>query len=257
MILIKKIVIYTVLLLSFVTLHAESYPKNILEKVDSLANFPKNDFSAEYTIVKDVPNQGRETTVAAVFRRDIKETYVIIITKPDINNGQGYLKQNKTLWFYDPDSRKFNSTSSKDRFQNTNARNSDFTSSTLHKDYDIVSGKKVKLGKYDCWQLDLNANNNDVTYPIVKIWISDDNLVRKTEDYSLSNQLLRTTVIPYYQEVGDKYFPQKMLYIEHLEGAMVKGVFVSERTQITISKPSLKDLPSSLFSKTFLESVSR
>lgn len=240
-----------------INIFSESYPIDILRKVDNLANFPNNDFSAEYTIVQDIPNEGRITTVAGVFRRDKNETYTIIISQPEINKGQGYLKQGSTLWFYDSDSRKYNSTSSKDKFKNSNARNSDFTSSTLNRDYKIISGERVNLGKYNCWLLLLHANSDDITYPIVKIWISDDNLVRKIENYSLSNQLLRTTVIPYYQNINDSFFPIKILYIEHLEGAVINNKFIPEKTQITISKPSLKDMPNAVFSKTFLESVNK
>lgn len=229
----------------------------MLIKVDSLVNFPDNDFSAEYTIVHDKPGEGRETTVSAVFRRDSEEKYVIVILKPDVNKGQGYLKLKDTLWFYDPESRQFNFTSSKDRFQNSNARNSDFTRSTLAQDYDIIKGERVKLGKFNCWLLDLKANNDEVTYPIMKIWISDDNLVRKTEDYSLSNQLLRTTAIPSYQIVGNKYIPISIIIIDNLSGANINGKFVNEKTQITISKASFKDLPDTVFSKTFLERINK
>ena len=96
---------------------------------------------------------------------------MIIIKRPEINRGQGYLKLEGTVWFYDPESRKFNSTSSRERFQNSVARNSDFTRSTLAEDYDVVSGEKTKLGIYDCWLLSLRANNTEVTYPLMKLWI--------------------------------------------------------------------------------------
>jgi hypothetical protein len=231
--------------------------EDMLEKTDALVSFPGSDFSAEYTIVNDVPLEGRTTTVAAIFRRDAEEKYVIVILEPVINKGQGYLKMGDTLWFYDPESRRFNSTSSKERFQNTNARNSDFTRSTLAVDYDVVRGERTTLGRFDCWLLHLMANNDEVTYPIMKIWISDDGLLRKTEDYSLSGQLLRTSAIPRYQKVGAKYIPEKILFVEELEGAVVEGRFVHEKTQITITQPSLKELPNSVYSKTFLENVSR
>ncbi|MCK5198020.1 MAG: outer membrane lipoprotein-sorting protein, partial [Spirochaetales bacterium] len=94
----------------------------LLEKADALVNFSDSDFSAEYTIVQYRPGEGQTTTVSAVFRRDSEQKYVIIILKPEISKGQGYLKMENTLWFYDPESRCFNSTSSKERFQNTNAR---------------------------------------------------------------------------------------------------------------------------------------
>lgn len=252
----RKILSFCFILLSVTALYAVDY-QSLLEKTDKLVNYPDTDYSAEYTIVQDTPGQERTTTVAAVFRRDSKETYVILIKEPTINKGQGYLKQGSTLWFFDPESRKFNSTSSSDRFQNSNARNSDFTQSTLAKDYDVISGREGKLGKFECWILDLEANNDDVTYPKMKIWISKDGLVRKSEDYSLSGQLLRTTAIPDYYKIGDVFVPKRILFIDALRGATMNGKFRNEKTQITIGRPSLNNLPDSVFSKSFLESMNR
>lgn len=230
---------------------------DLLKKADSLASYMDSDFSAEYTIVQDKPGQSRSTTVAGVFRRDSQEMYVIIIMQPAINKGQGYLKQGGTLWVYDPESRKFNTTSSSDKFQNTNARNSDFTRSTLAEDYRIVSGTDETLGRFKCRVLNLEAVTTEVTYPKMKIWISEDGLVRKTEDYSLSGQLLRTSAFPDYHQIGNRFVPKSILFVDALLGATVNGQFRNERTQITINKPSFSGLANSVFSKTFLETVNR
>jgi outer membrane lipoprotein-sorting protein len=231
--------------------------QELLRKADSLASYMDSHFSAEYTIIQEKPGQSRTKTVAGVFRRDSKETYVIIIMEPVISKGQGYLKQGKTLWFYDPDSKRFNSTSSQDRFQNTNARNSDFTRSTLAQDYRINKGEDAMLGRLSCRILTLEAITNDITYPKMKIWISEDGLVRKTEDYSLSGQLLRTSAIAEYWSIGNRYVPKQILFVDALRGAAINGSFVNEKTQITITKPSFNKLADSVFSKTFLETVNR
>ena len=91
----------------------------------------------------------------------------------------------------------------------------------------------------------------------MRVWISDDNLLRKTEDFSLSGQLLRTTAIPSYQAVRGRSIPRAILIVDNLKGAVVNGMFKHEQTQITITKPSLQPLPDNLFSKVFLESVGR
>lgn len=228
--------------------------EDLLKKVDELASYYNTDFSAEYTIVQDKPGQGRSATVARVYRRDSKSLYTIVIDQPQISHGQGYLKQENTLWFYDPESKRFNSTSSRERFQNSNARNSDFTRSTLSQDYKVVSGEDAVLGKYKCRMLTLLAKTGDVTYPRMKVWISEDALMRKTEDYSLSGQLLRTTAIrDYYPPVKGRYVPKSILIIDALRGATIDNKFVNEKTQITISEPSFKNVGNSVFSKTFLE----
>jgi outer membrane lipoprotein-sorting protein len=231
--------------------------QELLVKVDSLVSYFDTDFSAEYTIVQDRPGQALSTTVAGIFRRDSSETYVIVIMQPLIIKGQGYLKQGNTLWFYDPQSRRFNTTSSADRFQNTNARNSDFTRSTLAQDYKVTAGEDTVLGRFKCRLLTLEATTTEVTYPKMKAWISEDGLLRKSEDYSLSGQLLRTSAIPDYYQIGGRFVPKQVLFVDALRGAVINGAFVNEKTQITITKPSFNKVADSVFSKTFLETVNR
>ena len=229
--------------------------QELLAGVDSLASYLDTDFSAEYTIIQEKPGQALSTTIAGVFRRDADDTYVIVVMQPLISKGQGYLKQGNTLWFYDPQSRRFNSTGSADRFQNTNARNSDFTRSTLAQDYRVVSGEDTVLGRFNCRLLSLEAVTVDVTYPKMKVWISDDGLLRKTEDYSLSGQLLRTTAIPDYYNINGRFVPRQVLFVDAVRGAVINGTFVNEKTQISIAKPSFNKVADSVFSKTFLENV--
>ena len=231
--------------------------QELLIRVDALVSYFDTDFSGEYTIVQDKPGQERSTTVAGVFRRDSNETYVIVIMQPLVSRGQGYLKQGNTLWFYDPQSRRFNTTSSAERFQNTNARNSDFTRSTLAQDYKVTAGENATLGRFKCRLLSLEAVTSEVTYPKMKVWISEDNLLRKSEDYSLSGQLLRTSAIPDYHHINGRFIPKQILFVDTLRGATINGRFVNEKTQITITKPSFGKVADSTFSKTFLESVNR
>jgi len=228
----------------------------LLRKVDKLASYTDSDFYAEYTIVQSKPGQAASTTVALVSRRDAKNQYVIIIKKPDISRGQGYLKQGDTIWFYDPQSRKSNRTSSKDRFRNSNASNSDFTRSTLAEDYDVKSGAKETLGRFTCRVLDLKAKpESDVTYPVMKIWVDETGLVRKTEDYSLSGQLLRTTGIPEYYKIGSRYVPRKILIVDELRGANINNKFEHEKTIITLDGPQFGKIADSTFTLQFLESA--
>jgi len=227
----------------------------MLRKADALVSFPGQDFSAEYTIVRDVPQVGRNTTVCVIFRRDSEKKYTIVIKAPEINKGQGYLKVGDTIWFYDPESRKFNTTSSRERFQNSIASNADFTQSTLAEDYEVTGGEKVKLEAFDCWLLDLKAKTTAVTYPYMKIWVSDEGLVRKMENYSLSKQLLRTIAVVGYRRLGQKYVPQSIRIQDELKGAMVESKMVHENVLITITKPSLVKRPDSVYSKAFLESL--
>lgn len=228
----------------------------MLRKADSMVTFTDSDFSALYTFVQDTPGSGTSTKQAMVFRRDKNNTYLIILVKPIDDKGKGYLKSGNNLWFYDPVSKRFTFTSAKDRFQNLNARNSDFTRSNLAGDYKVTGSARAKLGRFDCWVLDLEARTNDIPFPRMKIWISDDGLVRKTEDYSYSGQHLRTSAFPVYQQVGSRFVPQTVVIQDELRGAKVNGAFVKERTTYTIERPSLQPLPDATFTKAWLENLS-
>src|SRR4030042_5322470 len=110
----------------------------ILRGIDAQVSFQDQDFAAEYTVTQDKPGQGSSVTRAAVFRRDREAKFLILVLDPPSDKGKGYLKIGDTLWVYDQVSRRFNVSRARNRFQNSNARNSDFTSSTLAKDYRIT-----------------------------------------------------------------------------------------------------------------------
>jgi hypothetical protein len=231
--------------------------KAMLKTVDGLVTFMDTDFSAEYKIEQFKPGEGASVTNAVIFRRDKDEKYLILILDPPADKGKGYLKIGPSMWLYDPVARRFDFTSSKERFQNSNARNSDFTRSSYSSDYDLASAKQEQLGKFACWVLDLKANNDGVSFPRCKIWVSEDNLVRKTEDYSLSGQLMRTRAVPSYQKIGERYVPIMLLIVDNLRGKTIDGKFQNETTRISITKPSLSKLPDSIYTQAYLEKVSK
>ncbi len=228
-----------------------------LRRADANWSYLETDFSAEYTIVQETPGEGSTTTVAAVFRRDREDIYTIIILEPPVDRGQGYIKQGDTLWLYDAASGRFSRTSSRERFQNSNARNSDFTRSTLAEDYDILSVTPTTLGRFDAYLYELESDLDGVTYPYMKVWITDDGRILKTEDYSLSRRLLRVTAVPSYRTVNDKAIPEQVYMIDMLEGAEVDGEFRNERTIVTVSRPSFDPVADSVFTRAFLERMSR
>jgi len=229
--------------------------REILEGVDELVTFEDRDFSGEYTVTQRRPGQGNSVTKMTVFRRDRADTYTIIITEPPADRGKGYLKTGENLWLYDPEDRRFTVTSARDRFQNTNARNSDFTQSTLAEDYRIVGHEEAQLGAYQTDLYELEAVNDSVTFPKMRLWVDEDDLVRKFEDYSASGQHMRTTAIPTYRELENRYVPVNIVIQDELRGREVDGTFRNERTVINVENASLKDVPDMVFTRTYLERV--
>ncbi len=229
----------------------------LLAQVDKTVSFVGMDLSAEYTIDKRDPGGAVSTTVATMFRRDSTGQFLVLILQPAIDKGKGYLKTDDNLWLYDPVDRTFIFTSAKERFQNSSFRNSDFNRSNFSGDYKPVPGKREKLGKFDTTVLDLEATNDKVSFPKMRIWVTDDYLVRKVEDYSLSGQLMRTTAIPSYQKVGDKWVAAGMVILDHLKMKKIGDKIEYERTTVTIKKPSISTLPDSVYTKEYLEKVTK
>ncbi len=231
--------------------------QRILFQVDKLVSYEGMDFSGEYTITDFRPGEGTSRTKMTMFRRDSEDTFTIIIMEPISDKGKGYLRREDKMWLYDPVPRRFTVISARDRFQSSNVRNSDFTKSTLADDYRIVGHTMGQLGTYQTDIYDLEAITEDVSFPKMKIWIDQNNLVRKFEDYSLSGRHMRTTAIPLYTRVGESYVPSQIVIQDELRGRKVNGSFEHQRTIISVKKASFKDLPDMVFTRAYIERVSR
>jgi outer membrane lipoprotein-sorting protein len=229
---------------------AKPDPVALLKELDQLSDFSGKDFSAVFTIVTQKPGEKDSVTQAHIFRRDTKKQFLILILLPEVNKGQGYLREEDNVWFYDPTSRKFSHSSVKENLQNTKAKNSDFTLSSFAEDYEVTSMTEGTLGKFPVWILDLKAKTNEVSYERVVLYIRKDRtMLLKREDYSVNGRLMRTTAYPKYVELDGKLLPSQILILDEIN----KG----EKSQITMAEQSVAPLPDKVFTKAFLEQVSR
>ncbi|MCX8014284.1 MAG: outer membrane lipoprotein-sorting protein, partial [Rectinema sp.] len=178
---ISKRVIFILALLAFgtagtlpVAAQAKPDPLALLNELDRLSDFSGKDFSAVFTIVTQKPGEKDSVTQARIFRRDTKKQFLILILLPEVNKGQGYLREDDNVWFYDPTSRKFSHSSVKENLQNTKAKNSDFTLSSFAEDYTVTSMTEGTLGKFPVWILDMKAKTNEVAYERVVLHIRRD-----------------------------------------------------------------------------------
>ena len=239
------------LLLSLMCVNAVTLDlEAILSSIDRRRNFENTDFSAIMTMIQENAEDGVSKRVVQQFRRDGADQFLMLILEPEDRKGQGYLRVEDNMWMYDPISRKFSHTSLKERFENTDARHSDFRRSTTAEDYDIANVTEGKLGKYSVYILELEAKHEEVTFPFKTIYVTQNsNLVLKTEDYSLTERLMRTSLYPKYAKIGDQYVATTAIFIDELtEGS---------KTQINISEISVEKLPEYVFTKAYVERVNR
>lgn len=246
----KRFLIISTLLLAGAVMAFGQDTKAILAQLDELGNFEGKDFSALYTIVSQKPGEKDAVTQVRIFRRDAKDQFTFLIMLPEVNKGQAYLREGDNIWFYDPTSRKFSFSSMKENIQDSEAKNSDLSRSTLSDDYSVAGVKEGKIGQIPVWIIDLQARTRDVSYERLVLHVRKDRTVLlKEEAYSVSGRLMRTTLYPRYAELDGKLLPTQILIVDELNPG--------ERSQLTLAEQSVASIPDRVFTKAFLEQVNR
>lgn len=192
-----------------------------------------------------------------VYRRSEDQKFVIVFTKPKASQGQGYLRIDQNLWFYDPAVGKWERRTERERIGGTNSRRSDFDESRLAVEYDPTDDGESKLGAYTAQAMTLKGKAGlDLAFPVIKLWVDKDTLnVLKRQEFALSGRLLRTSYYPKWKKAyseskhGDTWFPEEIRFYDEVEKA--------NSTLILIKEVDFKPLPQNLFTKAWLESKSR
>jgi len=194
---------------------------------------------------------------ALVFRRSEDQKFMILFTKPKASEGQGYLRIDKNLWFYEPSVGKWERRTERERIGGTNSRRSDFDESRLAEEYQPEFQGEEKLGAYTAMVLNLKGKPNlDLAFPVIKLWLDKDTQnVLKRQEFALSGKLLRTSYYPKWKKLyseskkADIWYPQELRFFDEVEKA--------NQTLILIKTVDLKALEPNLFTKAWLESKSR
>jgi outer membrane lipoprotein-sorting protein len=228
----------------------------ILKKVDDRQN---NSGDWRATAYMEQKEKGKVDVVyeALAMRRGVDQKFVIIFNKPKAQQGQGYLRIDKNLWFYDPTVGKWERRTERERIGGTNTRRSDFDDSRLAIEYDPEDGGIEKLGVYTAQLMTLKAKPGiDVAFPVIKLWVDKEtNNILKRQEFALSGRLLRTAYFPKWKKLyseskkADVWYAQEMRFYDEVEKA--------NSTLILIQSVDLKPLEANVFTKAWLESQSR
>lgn len=241
------IVFYFILLINY-AVSEDPDTTEILKEIDEIGNFNDVDFSCVYTMVSEKPGEERSVTEALMFRRDTQDQFVLLIRKPEVQKGQGYLQVDDNVWFYDPESRKFEHSSLSENITDSDTKNSDLNRGSISVDYNVESYEEGKLGNFEVWILYLKAKTDEVSYDRMKLWVRKDvTIILKSEEYGFSGNLMRTSGYFNYIRVGEKLIPSKILFVDNLN--------IGEKTQVTMKNVSVKPLPDYIFTKSYLERV--
>ena len=229
---------------------------DIMIKIDDQMEL-NGDISVKVSITQNKVRQGVKTFESIYFRKDKTDEFLIIMTAPESDKGNGYLRVGDNFWMYRQNTRTFQHISRDESIMGTDAKGGDFEKKKLVDLYrpEVDSAGKdllteEMLGQKSVYKFTLIAKVNDVTYSKQVYWVERETyLVLKVQSYSLSGTLMQTEYHPKYTQIEGKYIPLQMIFIDEFE----KG----NKTIVELSGISINKLDPNIFTKAYLENLSK
>ncbi len=229
---------------------------DLMKKIEDLQDMT-TDIRAKVELTQTKTDQGTKKIEMLYYRRDSDDSFIIVMVAPETENGNGYLRVGDNFWMYRRNTRTFQHVNRDESIGGSDAKADDFEKRKLTELYEPAkeaSGREIiadeKLGAIPVFRFEMKAKVNDVDYPKKVYWVRQDNgLPLKEQSYSLSGTLMQTAYYMNYTIVESRYVPVKQLFIDEFE----KG----NRTLVEISGISTQRLDGSIFTKAYLENLSK
>ena len=221
----------------------------IMESTEDVLAY-HGDYSATVSLVVEKPGKPKENLQYKIFERTDSKLMTIVQLFPEADKGVGYLRDDDNVWSYDPISRKFSHSSIKEALGDSDIKLDDVEQSKTkwRNNYEVEAYEEGTLGKYPVDIITLKAKTTEPSYAKTKFYIRKDiALVLKQEDFSGSDRLMRTILIPKYSKVPAGYVSTQVIIRDELN----KG----EQTQQVISDLTFDTLPDKIFTKAYLEGL--
>jgi outer membrane lipoprotein-sorting protein len=228
----------------------------LLEKIEANHKMT-TDIKATVTLTQQKASQGIKQFDVLYYRRDADNSYLIVMTGPESEKGNGYLRVEDNFWMYRRNTRTFQHINRDESIAGSNAKGEDFERRAVTELYEGVkdsSGRETvteeKLGQIPVYKFQVKAKVNDVDYPRKTFWLRIDNaLLLKEEDFSSSGTLMQSAYFLKYTTINGRYIPVNQLFVDEFE----KG----NKTKLEISGISMDKLDNQIFTKAYLENLSK
>jgi outer membrane lipoprotein-sorting protein len=252
----KLLLCFLLLTTSFPVFAADSKINSILARLEVIQAM-KSDIKSKVTLTQQKAGQGTKVIEMIYYRRDSDDSFLIVMTNPESEKGNGYLRVGDNFWMYRRNTRTFQHINRDENIGGSDASADDFEKRKLTELYEPATdstGKEIiseeKLGKIPVYKFEVKAKVNDVDYPKKIYWTRTDNdLPLKEESYSMSGTLMQTAYYLKYTTIIGNYVSIEMMFIDEFE----KG----NKTIVKISGVSTNKLDDSIFTKAYLENLSK
>ena len=230
----------------------------IMEKMDALYDL-EQDLTAKMKFTIKRVDEGVKVIESIFYRRDRGDQFLSVNISPESDRGNGYLRVESNTWMYRRNTRTFQIMKRDDSVNGTDAKTGDLEKRKFTDLYGPAmdnQGKEVLIketlgkAKIPVYRFVVVAKVKDVTYPKHEYWVRRDNfLLLKQKDYALSGTLMRSLYFPKYTKIGGRYFFIRLIVVDEFE----KG----NKTMLEMSSISLKPIGDHVFTKAYLENLSK
>lgn len=229
----------------------------LLQKEDEIQDLSTTDFTSKVSLTQQKKDQGTKAFETILYRRDKTDNFLMIMIAPEADKGNGYLRTGDNMWMYRINTRTFQHINRDESISGTDSKTGDFEKRKLFEIYKAAldtGGKEViaeeMLGKIPVYRFEIIGKVNDVTYPKKIYWVRKDNyLPLKVQDFSLSQTLMQSEYYPKWTTVEGRFVPLQMIFVDEFE----KG----NKTIVELSGITLQHLDDSIFTKAYLENLSK
>lgn len=235
---------------------AQPKGSDILTKMESNTRM-RSDITATVSLTQQKTGQGIKNIDMIFYRRDSDKSFLIIMTGPESDKGNGYLRVGENFWLYRRNTRAFQHINRDENIGGTDAQGDDFEDRKLTEFYVPLTDSTGKemiteaiLGKIPVYRMQVKAKARDVDYPNKTYWVRRDNfLVLKEQSFSLSGTLMQTAYSLKYTAIKEHFIPVEQVFIDEFE----KG----NKTKLNISGIATKPISNTIFTKAYLENLSK
>ncbi len=184
------------------------------------------------------------------------ERFVMVVTKPKTEAGAGYLRLGKNLWSYDAKLGRWERRTEREALGGTNLRRSDMTTAVWSDLYDADSLTTDTINSNPMQKLTLVAKPGvDAPFPRKDIWLDKNLFILKSQDFSASGKLLRTTLTTKQTTFVDKALKRSLPVAKELRvyDELVKG----KVTTVVLESFKEGEVSDEIFTKAWFEGQSR
>ena len=188
----------TTILLIITAIYAQAItPKQIVNNSDDIRNIPGSFY--QKALITQYANAKRvDSMLISIYSKELNGQYktLVKIIKPSKDRDKIILRDNNSMWMFDPNSKAIAQISPQQRLMGQSS-SADVMSANFALDYKLILEKEetIRGGNTKqilCYKIIMHALSNDVSYPFVEYWVAKDNFYPiHAKFYSANKDLLK------------------------------------------------------------------